>query len=119
VKLILFATLLAVTTYLGYTIVEEPGSQLFGKTVTNGPSDAREVALTFDDGPNPPYTDRILDVLRDEHVHATFFVVGRTRAPCGASRAKVIRSATTPGITRTCSCSRGKRSKPSYAGPMT
>jgi len=77
VKLILFATLLALATYLGYTIVEEPGSQLFGKTVTSGPSDAREIALTFDDGPNPPYTDRILDVLRDEHVQATFFVVGR------------------------------------------
>ncbi len=76
-KLIVFATLLAVGTYLGYTIVEEPGSQLFGKTVTSGPSDAREIALTFDDGPNPPYTDRILDVLRAEHIHATFFVVGR------------------------------------------
>jgi len=45
--------------------------------MTKGPSDAREIALTFDDGPNPPYTDRILDVLREEHVPATFFVVGR------------------------------------------
>ncbi len=42
-----------------------------------GPSDQRVVALTFDDGPNPPYTQRILDVLSDERVHATFFVVGR------------------------------------------
>ena len=36
--------------------------------------------MTYDDGPNPPYTDRILDVLRREHVHATFFVVGRAVA---------------------------------------
>lgn len=36
----------------------------------------REVALTFDDGPGP-YTLRILAVLRREHVHATFFEIGR------------------------------------------
>ena len=67
-KLIFLAAILALGSYLGYTIVEDPGSQLFGKTVTAGPNDAREIALTFDDGPNPPYTDRILDVLRAEHV---------------------------------------------------
>jgi cellulose synthase/poly-beta-1,6-N-acetylglucosamine synthase-like glycosyltransferase/peptidoglycan/xylan/chitin deacetylase (PgdA/CDA1 family)/spore germination protein YaaH len=34
------------------------------------------VALTFDDGPDPTWTPRILDVLRDRHVQATFFVIG-------------------------------------------
>lgn len=34
------------------------------------------VALTFDDGPNPPYTQRILKILREQNVIATFFVVG-------------------------------------------
>jgi peptidoglycan/xylan/chitin deacetylase (PgdA/CDA1 family) len=34
------------------------------------------VALTFDDGPNEPYTSRILDTLAQERVRATFFVVG-------------------------------------------
>ncbi len=34
------------------------------------------VALTFDDGPNPDYTRRILDVLKANYSHATFFVVG-------------------------------------------
>jgi cellulose synthase/poly-beta-1,6-N-acetylglucosamine synthase-like glycosyltransferase/peptidoglycan/xylan/chitin deacetylase (PgdA/CDA1 family)/spore germination protein YaaH len=34
------------------------------------------VSLTFDDGPDPDWTPRILDVLRDKHVPATFFVVG-------------------------------------------
>jgi cellulose synthase/poly-beta-1,6-N-acetylglucosamine synthase-like glycosyltransferase/peptidoglycan/xylan/chitin deacetylase (PgdA/CDA1 family) len=38
--------------------------------------EARTVALTFDDGPDPVWTPRILDVLRRNHVHATFFVVG-------------------------------------------
>ncbi|MGW5246799.1 polysaccharide deacetylase family protein, partial [Streptomyces sp. NPDC004129] len=37
---------------------------------------ARTIALTFDDGPDPTWTPRVLDVLRRNHVHATFFVVG-------------------------------------------
>ena len=41
------------------------------------PLNDREVVLTFDDGPLPPYTSRILDVLGSECVKATFFMVGR------------------------------------------
>jgi cellulose synthase/poly-beta-1,6-N-acetylglucosamine synthase-like glycosyltransferase/peptidoglycan/xylan/chitin deacetylase (PgdA/CDA1 family) len=37
---------------------------------------ARTIALTFDDGPDPVWTPRILDVLHRNHVQATFFVVG-------------------------------------------
>jgi peptidoglycan-N-acetylglucosamine deacetylase len=37
----------------------------------------REIVLTFDDGPLPPYTNRILDQLASECVKATFFMVGR------------------------------------------
>ncbi len=69
--------LLAVLLFAGYEAAESPGNQLFGKTLVSGPRNQRVVALTFDDGPNPPYTAEILDVLRAEHVHATFFVVGR------------------------------------------
>jgi peptidoglycan/xylan/chitin deacetylase (PgdA/CDA1 family) len=36
----------------------------------------RVVALTFDDGPDPKWTPKILDILRSQHVHATFFVLG-------------------------------------------
>jgi peptidoglycan/xylan/chitin deacetylase (PgdA/CDA1 family) len=36
----------------------------------------REIALTFDDGPGP-YTDRVVAILRREHVPATFFIVGQ------------------------------------------
>lgn len=38
------------------------------------------VALTFDDGPNPPYTQEILDELAAEHARATFFVEGEASA---------------------------------------
>lgn len=36
----------------------------------------RTIALTFDDGPDPVWTPRVLDVLRRNGVHATFFLVG-------------------------------------------
>ena len=39
--------------------------------------ETKQIALTFDDGPDPRYTPRILDILRHYHVKATFFVEGR------------------------------------------
>jgi peptidoglycan/xylan/chitin deacetylase (PgdA/CDA1 family) len=41
-----------------------------------GASDRPEIALTFDDGPDPEWTPRILDTLRAHGVHSTFFLVG-------------------------------------------
>jgi peptidoglycan/xylan/chitin deacetylase (PgdA/CDA1 family) len=38
---------------------------------------ARCVALTFDDGPDPVYTPKLLDLLREKNVKATFFVIGK------------------------------------------
>ncbi len=69
--------MLAAVAFLAYEHFEQPANQMFGRTVTRGPSNERVIALTYDDGPNPPYTGRILDVLERERVHATFFVVGR------------------------------------------
>jgi peptidoglycan/xylan/chitin deacetylase (PgdA/CDA1 family) len=53
-----------------------PGSQLFGRTLIAA-NDPREVALTFDDGPNTASTAALLDVLAEHSVRATFFMVGR------------------------------------------
>jgi peptidoglycan-N-acetylglucosamine deacetylase len=44
--------------------------------IVRGNAARREVALTFDDGPHPEFTPRILDILKREKVPATFFVVG-------------------------------------------
>ena len=52
-----------------------PTSQVFGRTVLAG-SDVNEVALTFDDGPNDPYTLQLLDLLDRWQVRATFFLMG-------------------------------------------
>lgn len=77
---LLACALLALAGFWAYEISENPSNQLFGKTIVSGPADERVVALTFDDGPNPPYTTAILDVLEHEHVRATFFLVGRAVA---------------------------------------
>ncbi len=42
-----------------------------------GPTDQRRVALTFDDGPGPNYTPRVLDALDAADAPATFFLVGQ------------------------------------------
>lgn len=44
--------------------------------ITRQGGQERKVALTFDDGPDPQYTPRILDALRQAGVHATFFIIG-------------------------------------------
>jgi len=44
--------------------------------VWHGPRGARRVALTFDDGPDPDWTPRVLDALAEAGVRATFFLLG-------------------------------------------
>jgi peptidoglycan/xylan/chitin deacetylase (PgdA/CDA1 family) len=53
-----------------------PTSQIFGRTLVAPPRPGT-LALTFDDGPNPAWTPRLLDVLAAHNAHATFFMVGR------------------------------------------
>src|SRR5258708_6146979 len=53
-----------------------PQSQIFGKVLIAG-RDPNEIALTYDDGPNDDVTERLLDVLANHHVRATFFLIGR------------------------------------------
>jgi peptidoglycan/xylan/chitin deacetylase (PgdA/CDA1 family) len=53
-----------------------PASRLFGRSLIAG-KDPAEVALTYDDGPNDPYTGQLMDVLARNQVRATFFVIGR------------------------------------------
>src|SRR6185312_2781563 len=54
-----------------------PTGQWFGKTFCRAPRGSKQLALTFDDGPNDPYTFHLLDVLAKHKVHATFFLVGK------------------------------------------
>jgi peptidoglycan-N-acetylglucosamine deacetylase len=59
-----------------------PRAQLFGRTVyrTNSP---RKLALTFDDGPNPAITPKLLELLDKYNAKATFFLIGQYARECG------------------------------------
>ncbi|WP_222618358.1 polysaccharide deacetylase family protein [Nakamurella sp. PAMC28650] len=59
-----------------YWSMMSPFSRILGRYPFRGSRTERVVALTFDDGPNEPYTSRIADVLAAEQVRATFFQVG-------------------------------------------
>jgi len=52
-----------------------PASRIFGDALT-APARPGEIALTFDDGPNPQWTPKLLDALATHNVHATFFLLG-------------------------------------------
>lgn len=45
--------------------------------VFNGPKQKKRVALTFDDGPDPRFTTQILNILRENNIKATFFLIGK------------------------------------------
>ena len=55
-----------------------PGNSFYGETITSGKvaNGKKIVALTFDDGPYPPFTQELVAVLEEKQVKATFFVVG-------------------------------------------
>ena len=60
----------------GYRYASQwPESKLFG-TALIAPRGTADLALTFDDGPNPVWTPRLLSVLADHRVKATFFLMG-------------------------------------------
>ena len=58
-----------------------PRAQLFGATVCRTNS-ARKLAITFDDGPNPAITPKLLDLLDRYKAKATFFLIGKYVREC-------------------------------------
>ena len=54
-----------------------PTSQLYGPTFIGLGPGSRLLALTYDDGPNDPYTFHMLEVLERHGVKATFFLIGQ------------------------------------------
>jgi peptidoglycan/xylan/chitin deacetylase (PgdA/CDA1 family) len=61
---------------LGYQSTS-PTGQWYGRTFTGLKPGTRQLALTYDDGPNDPHTFRLLEVLARHSVKATFFLMGR------------------------------------------
>ena len=54
-----------------------PSGQWYGRTFAGGMRGSKQIALTYDDGPNDPHTLKLLDVLAKHSVRATFFMIGR------------------------------------------
>lgn len=69
---------------VGIWAAASPASQLYGPTLRRLPvrGSARQVALTFDDGPNPAVTPQLLDLLDRYQARVTFFVVGKFAKAC-------------------------------------
>jgi peptidoglycan/xylan/chitin deacetylase (PgdA/CDA1 family) len=67
--------------YLGPSILQDSLHALlrrhFPQALWNGHSDRRQIALTFDDGPHPQDTPKLLELLARQQVRATFFQVGK------------------------------------------
>ena len=77
VALVAGSVLLGLAMFLlvdGYFI---PSSQVFGKVYAAAKEPDKVVALTFDDGPNEPYTSEVLSVLNSYKIKATFFIIGK------------------------------------------
>jgi peptidoglycan/xylan/chitin deacetylase (PgdA/CDA1 family) len=55
----------------------EPSSTFFRPVLIRGPREGKRISLTFDDGPAERFTEQVLDILRQQHVPATFFVCGK------------------------------------------
>lgn len=61
-----------------YAMVAKPSEQVTSgpKAISRWPTGQKLVALTYDDGPNPQITPRLLALLREKQVRATFFLLG-------------------------------------------
>ncbi|HKH99837.1 MAG TPA: polysaccharide deacetylase family protein [Candidatus Sulfotelmatobacter sp.] len=70
------ASLTAAAVAAGYQSMA-PTGQWYGRTFTGLARGTKQLALTYDDGPNDPHTLRLLEVLAKHQVHATFFLIGR------------------------------------------
>src|SRR6187402_2649445 len=55
-------------------------SGFFMNVISKGDESVPEIAITFDDGPNPQTTPEILDILKKHDITATFFCIGERAA---------------------------------------
>ena len=66
----------ATASAVGYQSIA-PTGQWYGPTFTGLERGSKQIALTYDDGPNDPHTMKLIEVLDRHAVRATFFMIGR------------------------------------------
>jgi peptidoglycan/xylan/chitin deacetylase (PgdA/CDA1 family)/GT2 family glycosyltransferase len=76
ISLIQFLSGFAVFGLVIYYLFFSSTSQVFGKVIYGTKNQEKLIALTFDDGPNEPYTSQIVDILDKYQIKGTFFEVG-------------------------------------------
>lgn len=84
IKTVLMLYLVTGLFFLGLVQGRNPKLELMAQTGTNAEQtldtenrkEIRKIAITFDDGPHPTYTEQLLDGLKERGIHATFFVTG-------------------------------------------
>ena len=89
--LIFFTALLAFAVHLGARLTAEvPAFSLA--------DEEKRIYLTFDDGPSTVVTNRVLDILREEGVQATFFIVSDRVAGREETLRRIVREGHTVGV---------------------
>lgn len=73
---VLGGTAIAAALAAGYQSIA-PTGQWYGRTFTGLARGTKQLALTYDDGPNDPHTLHLLDILAKHELRATFFLIGR------------------------------------------
>ena len=61
----------------GYYNAQVPTSQVYGRTICRNPDAGKQICLTYDDGPNPHWTPKLLEILDRFGAKATFFSIGK------------------------------------------
>ena len=51
-------------------------ANLFTETICKNPAAKDQISITFDDGPHPEFTPKLLEILKRENIRATFFCIG-------------------------------------------
>lgn len=75
--LLIILGIIIVTGALIYWLFFSSFSQFFGRFPFASNTKEKVIAITFDDGPNEPYTSQIVDFLNSKDIKATFFMVGK------------------------------------------
>lgn len=76
-KFLLLVVFLLCLSIALFMVSRDAGWQLMGMHVDRVETNQKVVALTFDDGPTPVYTQEIVDILEQHQVKATFYLVGK------------------------------------------
>ena len=97
-KIILSMLIIAVCFYMIYCIIPTYYYKFFKTNAIKNLGDTNEIALTFDDGVDEVYTERLLDLLNKYKVKATFFVVGKSAEKNAHIVDRILREGHTLGL---------------------